>query len=119
MTALIQAAIGGHTAIVDLLLTKRPDLNVGAFNEKYRHSVILRLSHVLSHVFDDNLDLTDEAGYAEVVDEVTKQWASFGTVVAVEIPRPDAAGAAEGLGCVFVRFSTEEEAQAARQEAQV
>ncbi|CAG8578720.1 17337_t:CDS:10 [Acaulospora morrowiae] len=57
-------------------------------------------------------ELVDDEEYEDIVDDVREECSKFGQVVDMKIPRPGQ-GSATGVGKIFVRFESIEEASAA------
>ncbi|CAM9503767.1 unnamed protein product [Pylaiella littoralis] len=79
----------------------------GAEAEPAPTSTVVRIGNVVTPE-----ELSDDDAQKEVVEDMTEECSKYGTVAAIEIPHVGGAGA--GVGFVFVKFHTREDAQKAK-----
>ncbi|KAF1331587.1 putative Splicing factor u2af large subunit, partial [Globisporangium splendens] len=72
-------------------------------------SVVLKLANMVS--VDE---LKDDEEYADLKEDVEEECKRFGTVVAMEIPRPQSEDQSGGVGNIYVRFNDKSEAASAQ-----
>ena len=93
--------LGGAMGAVGLLVTKVDNLAKPS-----------RVIQFLNMVTSD--DLTDNDEYEEIMNDIKTECSKYGTVLDMKIPRPIGNGTQnQGVGRVFVRFETQEDADKA------
>eukprot|EP00752_Nemacystus_decipiens_P002229 g2115.t1 len=78
-----------------------------AVAEETPSSTVVRLGNVVTPE-----ELTDDEAQKEVVEDMTEECSKYGAVAAIEIPH--VGGAAAGVGFVFVKYHSREDAQKAK-----